>query len=255
MCPVRLYCLLFIKAHVTPYSQRYYKEILQKLCHKPCNIFLFECRAIQLLIWKYWLHKIQCWPFFVSFCNVLTCLIFHLLYSRWAWWWRQTFRRKEERTNNTCCFSITGKPRSKRRKVPRKTVTFLFCLALLMANTNDILCFCIFLFCSSRWVKFSHCSHSSSSSNSSSKSEPTEVSTNSLINTFPRAPTTSDSIRLKCRELIANALQTGGNHVVITTLRHLQQRIYVTVSGYVALFTRVFHKFLLSLWLSSVFLP
>ncbi|XP_073347206.1 transcription elongation factor A protein 1 isoform X1 [Pagrus major] len=64
-------------------------------------------------------------------------------------------------------------------------------------------------------VKFSHCSHSSSSSNSSSKSEPTEVSSNALINTFPRAPTTSDSIRLKCRELIANALQTGEDYIAI----------------------------------------
>uniref|UniRef100_A0A671V823 Transcription elongation factor n=1 Tax=Sparus aurata TaxID=8175 RepID=A0A671V823_SPAAU len=45
--------------------------------------------------------------------------------------------------------------------------------------------------------------------------EPTEVSTNSLINTFPRAPTTSDSIRLKCRELIANALQTGEDYIAI----------------------------------------
>uniref|UniRef100_A0A3P8PS63 Transcription elongation factor n=1 Tax=Astatotilapia calliptera TaxID=8154 RepID=A0A3P8PS63_ASTCA len=49
----------------------------------------------------------------------------------------------------------------------------------------------------------------SSSSNSSSKSEPSEVAPNTLINTFPRAPSTSDSIRLKCREMIASALQTG----------------------------------------------
>uniref|UniRef100_A0A3P9DDH3 Transcription elongation factor n=1 Tax=Maylandia zebra TaxID=106582 RepID=A0A3P9DDH3_9CICH len=49
----------------------------------------------------------------------------------------------------------------------------------------------------------------SSSSNSSSKSEPSEVAPNTLINTFPRAPSTSDSIRLKCREMLASALQTG----------------------------------------------
>ncbi|XP_035527380.1 transcription elongation factor A protein 1 isoform X2 [Morone saxatilis] len=55
----------------------------------------------------------------------------------------------------------------------------------------------------------------SSSSNSSSKSEPSEVSTSTLINTFPRAPSTSDSIRLKCRELISNALQTGDDHIAI----------------------------------------
>lgn len=60
------------------------------------------------------------------------------------------------------------------------------------------------------WFKFSFCSRSSSSSNSSSKSEPTDVTPNTLINTFPRAPSTSDSIRIKCREMLANALQTGG---------------------------------------------
>lgn len=56
---------------------------------------------------------------------------------------------------------------------------------------------------------------SSSSSNSSSKSEPTEVAPNTLINTFPRAPGTSDSIRLKCREMLANALQTGDDYIAI----------------------------------------
>ncbi|KAF6733930.1 Transcription elongation factor A protein 1 [Oryzias melastigma] len=35
-----------------------------------------------------------------------------------------------------------------------------------------------------------------------------------LINNFPRAPSTSDSIRLKCREMLANALQTGGHPVL-----------------------------------------
>uniref|UniRef100_A0A8C9XAJ0 Transcription elongation factor A (SII), 1 n=1 Tax=Sander lucioperca TaxID=283035 RepID=A0A8C9XAJ0_SANLU len=53
------------------------------------------------------------------------------------------------------------------------------------------------------------------SSNSSSKSEPAEVSTNTLINTFPRAPSTSDSIRIKCRELLANALQAGDDYIAI----------------------------------------
>lgn len=56
---------------------------------------------------------------------------------------------------------------------------------------------------------------SSSSSNSSSKSELADVSTNSLINTFPRAPTTSDSIRVKCRELLTQALQAGDDHIAI----------------------------------------
>ncbi|XP_075877840.1 transcription elongation factor A protein 1 isoform X4 [Nelusetta ayraudi] len=56
---------------------------------------------------------------------------------------------------------------------------------------------------------------SSSSSNSSNKSDATEVAPNTLIDTFPRAPVTSDSIRLKCREMIANALQTGDDYIAI----------------------------------------
>lgn len=48
----------------------------------------------------------------------------------------------------------------------------------------------------------------SSSSNSSSKSESADA--NTLIATFPRAPNTSDSVRIKCRELLSSALQTGG---------------------------------------------
>nr|XP_057935044.1 transcription elongation factor A protein 1 isoform X2 [Doryrhamphus excisus] len=55
----------------------------------------------------------------------------------------------------------------------------------------------------------------SSSSNSSSKSEHADVSANTLINTFPRAPSTSDSIRIKCREMLANALQTGDDYIAI----------------------------------------
>lgn len=74
-------------------------------------------------------------------------------------------------------------------------------------------------------VLFCFCSHSSSSSNSSSKSEPTEVTPNTLINTFPRAPGTSDSIRLKCREMISNALQTGGNPVIIIWTTHFRPSI------------------------------
>uniref|UniRef100_A0A3Q3WUD2 Transcription elongation factor n=1 Tax=Mola mola TaxID=94237 RepID=A0A3Q3WUD2_MOLML len=56
---------------------------------------------------------------------------------------------------------------------------------------------------------------STSSSNSSHKSDSVDVSANTLINTFPRAPGTSDSIRLKCREMIANALQAGDDYIAI----------------------------------------
>ncbi|XP_066575834.1 transcription elongation factor A protein 1 [Amia ocellicauda] len=56
---------------------------------------------------------------------------------------------------------------------------------------------------------------SSSSSNSSSKSEAGDAPSNALITTFPRAPNTSDSVRLKCRELLSSALQTGNDHIAI----------------------------------------
>ncbi|XP_028833127.1 transcription elongation factor A protein 1 [Denticeps clupeoides] len=55
----------------------------------------------------------------------------------------------------------------------------------------------------------------SSSSNSSSKSEPADVMSNTLIATFPRAAPTSDSVRLKCREMLCSALQTGDDHITI----------------------------------------
>lgn len=54
----------------------------------------------------------------------------------------------------------------------------------------------------------------SSSSNSSCKGEP-DLATNTLISTYPRAPSTSDSVRIKCRELLSNALQTGEDHIAI----------------------------------------
>lgn len=55
----------------------------------------------------------------------------------------------------------------------------------------------------------------SSSSNSSSKSESVDVTPNTLIATFPRAPCTSDSVRIKCRELLSSALQTGDDYIAI----------------------------------------
>ncbi|XP_030220655.1 transcription elongation factor A protein 1 isoform X1 [Gadus morhua] len=55
----------------------------------------------------------------------------------------------------------------------------------------------------------------SSSSNSSSKCDPVDMASNSLINTFPRAPGTSDSVRIKCRNLLTAALQTGEDHIAI----------------------------------------
>uniref|UniRef100_A0A667YD02 Transcription elongation factor n=1 Tax=Myripristis murdjan TaxID=586833 RepID=A0A667YD02_9TELE len=44
---------------------------------------------------------------------------------------------------------------------------------------------------------------------------PADVAPNTLISTFPRAPTTSDSVRIKCREMLASALQTGDDYIAI----------------------------------------
>ncbi|XP_027025307.1 transcription elongation factor A protein 1 isoform X2 [Tachysurus fulvidraco] len=55
----------------------------------------------------------------------------------------------------------------------------------------------------------------SSSSNSSSKSEAVEMMSTSHMSTFPRAPGTSDSVRIKCREMLSSALQTGDDHITI----------------------------------------
>lgn len=54
-----------------------------------------------------------------------------------------------------------------------------------------------------------------SSSSNSSKSDFAEATPNTLISTFPRAPVTSDSVRLKCREMLTSALQTGDDHITI----------------------------------------
>jgi len=56
---------------------------------------------------------------------------------------------------------------------------------------------------------------SSSSNSSAIQSDLVESNPNTLIATFPRAPVTSDSVRIKCRELITNALQTGDDHITI----------------------------------------
>ncbi|NXJ65889.1 TCEA1 protein, partial [Rostratula benghalensis] len=51
---------------------------------------------------------------------------------------------------------------------------------------------------------------SSSSSNPSSRKEEGSAPSNSFIPSFPRAPSTSDSVRVKCREMLSAALRTGG---------------------------------------------
>ncbi|NXT01535.1 TCEA1 protein, partial [Jacana jacana] len=56
---------------------------------------------------------------------------------------------------------------------------------------------------------------SSSSSNSSSRKEEGSATSNSFIPSFPRAPSTSDSIRMKCREMLSTALRTGDDYIAI----------------------------------------
>ncbi|XP_003975497.1 transcription elongation factor A protein 1 [Takifugu rubripes] len=56
---------------------------------------------------------------------------------------------------------------------------------------------------------------SCSSSNNNSRSEPSDDTPSSFVNTFPRAASTSDPIRVKCREMLANALQTGDDYIAI----------------------------------------
>ncbi|KAF7246235.1 Transcription elongation factor A protein 1 [Varanus komodoensis] len=56
---------------------------------------------------------------------------------------------------------------------------------------------------------------SSCSSNSSSKKEEANVPSETFISSFPRAPSTSDSVRMKCREMLAAALKTGDDYIAI----------------------------------------
>ena len=54
---------------------------------------------------------------------------------------------------------------------------------------------------------------SSSSGNISSRKEEANAR-DTYVSSFPRAPSTSDSVRLKCREMLAAALRTGGKFSV-----------------------------------------
>ncbi|KAL4635240.1 hypothetical protein GN956_G14581 [Arapaima gigas] len=55
----------------------------------------------------------------------------------------------------------------------------------------------------------------SSGSNSSGRSEPSDGTPNMLITTFPRAPSTTDPIRNKCRQMLSSALQAGNDYIAI----------------------------------------
>uniref|UniRef100_UPI001659A98D transcription elongation factor A protein 1-like n=1 Tax=Halichoerus grypus TaxID=9711 RepID=UPI001659A98D len=55
---------------------------------------------------------------------------------------------------------------------------------------------------------------SSSSGNVSSRKDETNAR-DTYVSSFPRAPSTSDSVRLKCREMLAAALRTGDDYVAI----------------------------------------
>ncbi|XP_066434432.1 transcription elongation factor A protein 1 isoform X1 [Eleutherodactylus coqui] len=56
---------------------------------------------------------------------------------------------------------------------------------------------------------------SSSSSSSSGRKEDCAAPSETFITSFPRAPSTSDSVRIKCRELLATALKTGDDYITI----------------------------------------
>ncbi|CAH2285219.1 transcription elongation factor A 1 isoform X1 [Pelobates cultripes] len=55
----------------------------------------------------------------------------------------------------------------------------------------------------------------SSSSNSGIRKEECPPPSDGFITSFPRAPSTSDSVRIKCRELLATALKTGDDYITI----------------------------------------
>ncbi|XP_073487704.1 transcription elongation factor A protein 1 isoform X1 [Aquarana catesbeiana] len=56
---------------------------------------------------------------------------------------------------------------------------------------------------------------SSSSSNSSFRKDDCAVPPENFITSYPRAPSTSDSVRIKCRELLSAALKTGDDYITI----------------------------------------
>ncbi|XP_069813688.1 acyl-protein thioesterase 1 isoform X2 [Dendropsophus ebraccatus] len=56
---------------------------------------------------------------------------------------------------------------------------------------------------------------SSSSSSSSGRKEDCAAPSETFITSFPRAPSTSDPVRIKCRELLATALKTGDDYITI----------------------------------------
>ncbi|XP_063779796.1 transcription elongation factor A protein 1 isoform X2 [Pseudophryne corroboree] len=55
----------------------------------------------------------------------------------------------------------------------------------------------------------------SSSSNFGIRNEECAAPSDSFITSFPRAPSTSDHVRIKCRELLATALKTGDDYITI----------------------------------------
>ncbi|XP_075682358.1 transcription elongation factor A protein 1 isoform X3 [Rhinoderma darwinii] len=56
---------------------------------------------------------------------------------------------------------------------------------------------------------------SSSSSSSSGRKEDCVAPSETFLTSFPRAPITSDSVRIKCRELLSAALKTGDDYITI----------------------------------------
>ncbi|NP_001081593.1 transcription elongation factor A (SII), 1 S homeolog [Xenopus laevis] len=55
----------------------------------------------------------------------------------------------------------------------------------------------------------------SSSTNFAAQKDEFPAPSDGFITSFPKAPITSDSVRIKCRELLAAALKTGDDHIAI----------------------------------------
>lgn len=76
---------------------------------------------------------------------------------------------------------------------------------------------------------------SSSSGNVSSRKDETNAR-DTFVSSFPRAPSTSDSVRLKCREMLAAALRTGGKFSICyfsaqsLDHHHCQCRVHLHIS-------------------------
>lgn len=74
-------------------------------------------------------------------------------------------------------------------------------------------CVCVYMYILHLFLVCVYVHFSSSSGSVSSRKDETNAR-DTYVSSFPRAPSTSDSVRLKCREMLAAALRTGGKFSV-----------------------------------------